>query len=120
MLSTSVLQCTSIYFIIIIALKKIDLRHCKLNDNDIKILCESLQYNNTIREMYIGDNPYGLMALESIVKLLKTNHSITQLGDVDLMPEVMKNLSTADQQTVKTTIEQIYLILNDVRLWLNN
>lgn len=70
--------------------------------------------------MYIGDNPYGLMALDSIVKLLKTNHSITQLGDVDLMPEVMKNLSTADQQTVKTTIEQIYLILNDVRLWLNN
>lgn len=112
MLSTSVAQC--------VTLRKLNLQFCKLVDNDIITLCESLQYNNTLREMYIGNNPYTYSALESIRNLLQTNHSIIELGNVDLMPEVLKPLTPSDVQTAKNLVEQIYHILNDVRIWLSN
>jgi Leucine Rich repeat len=52
----------------------------KMNDNVLKILCEALYSNTSIRFLYLGFNKFEEKGIESIAQLIRRNRTIEFLG----------------------------------------
>ena len=61
---------------------------CGLMDDDIAILCDAVEHHATLRTLSLDSNNTMVKGFTRIHDMLKTNKSITSMGNLRSLPEV--------------------------------